>query len=476
MRTPSLLPLLLAATPAFAAARPDLAHQPPLPPAPSWKAPLPASATTAAGTQVVVLPQHELPIVHLLVTVPAGSALDPPQRPGLAAAVAGMLQDGGAGARSAPELAQALADVGADLEEHVDTDQVQLQVAVLASNLDRTLALIGDLVARPRFAAADWRRAQARRIDEIHRRFDEPEHLADDLFGRVLYGDHPYGHPFLGTAESVRAITAADLRAFWAAHYGPRTVRFVLAGDTDARSAAHKVARALSGWRSAARLPAPPPPPPVSPARVVVVDRPNAPQSEIRVGHLGRARTTADFAALSLLETVLGGSFTSRLNLNLREKHGYTYGARASFDLRAVAGPFTASAGVRTDATAAALRETVAEIASMHGPLSAAELEKGRHLVMNSVVEAFADGNETVEYLADLVAHGLPLDSWSKLPAELAALDGPALTRAALGLFHPDQLTIVVVGDRKVIGPGLRQLPFAKAIEFRDAELRPVTP
>ena len=467
--------LILLTGPALAD-KPDLTQRPPLATQPAWAAPVPASATTATGARVVVLPQHELPMVHVLVTIPAGSALDPPNRPGLAAAVASMLQDGGAGTRSAPEVAHAFAELGADLEEHVDTDQVQLAVTVLARNLDRTLALVGDLVARPRFDAADWQRAQARRIDEIHRRLDEPEHLADDLFARALYGEHPYGHPFLGTLESVRAIGVADLRAFWAAHYGPRTVTFILVGDTEAAPATDAVARALADWRSTAQLPPPPPTPPSLPARVVVVDRPGAPQSQIRVGHLGRERKTPDFAALMLLETVLGGSFTSRLNLNLREKHGYTYGVRASFELHTVAGPFTVAAGVRTDVTAAALKETVAEITGMHAPLAPDELTKGRLLVMHTIVEAFGDGNETTAYLADLIAHGLPVDSWSKLPAQLSALDLAATTRAAAALFQPERLTIVVVGDRKAVEPELRLLPFVKSVELRDTEGRVLTP
>ncbi|MCU1282617.1 MAG: peptidase [bacterium] len=458
----ALLMVLVAAT--AHADKPDLSKQPPLPPQPAWSAPIPSLTQTSSGIRLVVLPRHELPVVHILVTIPAGSALDPPDRPGLAAAVATMLQDGGAGERSAPEIAQALARLGAELEEHVDTDQVQLSLTVLARNLDGALDLLKALVTTPRFDAADWQRAQARRIDEIHRRLDEPEHLADDVFARVLYGDHPYGHSFLGTVESVRAITAADLRAFWAAHYAPSNITFVLVGDTEGRPMPRVF---MSDVRKpSAPPPLPPMPPKPRPARVVLVDRPGATQSQIRVGHVGAARGTPDFAALSLLETVLGGSFTSRLNLNLREKHGYTYGARANFELRTVAGPFVASAGVRTDVTAAALKETVAEIAGMRAPLAAEELTKGRLLVMHTIVEAFGDGNETTAYLADLVAHRIALDAWSKLPGELGALDLGATTRAAARLFRPDELTIVVVGDRKVVEPELRLLPFVKSLEI----------
>jgi zinc protease len=433
--------------------------RPALPQQPAWSAPTPMRVAVA-GTNLVVLPRHDLPLVHVLGTIPAGSALDPANRPGLAAAVASMLQDGGTLARTAPEVARVFAELGTELEEHIDDDQVQLQLTVLSRNLDRALDLLCELVTKPRFDPADWKRAQARRIDEIHRRLDEPERLADDLFNRVLYGDHPYGHPFLGTVESVRAIRVDDLRAFWATRYRPQNVTFVLVGDADEQAVGERF-KALFGAKptAASTWPQPPPMPKPQAARVVLVDRPGAAQSQLRVGHLGAARSTPDFAALQLLETVLGGSFTSRLNLNLREKHGYTYGARASFDLHAVPGPFVASAGVRTDATAAALKEMVAEIAGMRAPLSAAELVKGRLLVLNTIVEAFGDGSETTGYLADLAAHHLALDSWSKLPAALAALDVASLTRVAARYIRPDELTILIVGDRKTIEP-------VKSIEF----------
>ncbi|MGZ3442183.1 MAG: M16 family metallopeptidase [Polyangia bacterium] len=458
----ALLFVLVAAT--AHAAPPDLTKRPPLAPQPAWQAPIPTDRRLPSGARLITLPQHELPLVHILVTIPAGSALDPPDRPGLAAAVASMLQDGGAGDRNARQVADELAALGTELEEHIDSDQVQLAVTVLARNVDGALALMTELLQQPRFDPADWKRAQARRIDEIHRHLDEPEHLADDVFARVLYGDHPYGHSFLGTADSVRAITVADLRAFWSAHYAIGNVTFVLVGDVADN---HFVGPRFSpGPPRTVPAPSLPPVPKPQPARVVLVDRPGASQSQIRVGHLGAARATPDFAALTLLETVLGGSFTSRLNNNLREKHGYTYGARANFDLRSVAGPFYATAGVRTDVTAAALKETVAEIAGMRAPLDAGELEKGRRLVMHTVVEAFADGYEAAAYLADLAAHRLALDAWSKLPGELAALDIAATTRAAARLFRPDELTIVVVGDRKLIEPELRRLPFVKSLEI----------
>jgi zinc protease len=466
---------LLLSSPALAAGKPELGHKPPLPAGPSWRAPIADDGLTPSGARVVVLPARALPLVHLLVTVPAGSALDPPAHPGLAAATAMMLRDGGAGERTAPLVADAVADLGGDLRVHVDHDEVQLELTVLARHVERALALLGDLVARPRFDAEEWPRAQARRIAEIRRHRDDPPHVADDVFARVLYGEHPYAHPALGSVESVAALGIDDVRRFYAAHYGPRTVTFVLVGDATLAAALSAVERALGDWKSTA-APPPVPPQPQAPAqtRIVIVDRPGAPQSELRVGHLGRDRKTPDFAAIQLLQTVLGGAFTSRLNQNLREKHGYTYGARAHFDLERAPGPFVAEAAVRTDATAPALKETVAELAAMRAPLSRDEVHKGRSLVLSAIVDAFGDGAATAGVLADLTTHKLPLDSWSRLPDALAALDVPQLAQAAARLFEPERLTIVIVGDRKLIDAQVRALPFAQHVEYRDADGKPV--
>lgn len=434
-----------------------------------WQAPVPSAVTTAAGTRVVVLSDTRLPLVHVMVTIAAGSALDPPSRPGLAAAVESMLQDGGAGARTAPELAAALAELGAELRENVEPDEVQLELTVLSRNLERALALLGDLVARPRFEAAEWKRAQAQRLAEIDRRRDDRSDIADDVFQRVLYGDHPYAHMPLGSAAAISAITPDELRAFYQAHYGPKTVAFVVSGDATAPSVAASVTRALGDWKSSA-LPPPAPAPAVAPApRVVIVDQPGAPQSELRVGHLGRARVTPDFPSLLLLRTILGGSFTSRLNQNLREKHGYSYGAQAHFDFWRAPGPFRAQAAVRPDVTAAALGEIVHELRAIQEPIGDAELQKGRALLDAAIVESYSDGEASCTVLADLVTHALPLDAWSGLTTALRTLDAATVSRVAAALFMPDRLVIVVVGDRKLIEPSLRALPFVRAVEFRDA-------
>jgi zinc protease len=408
-----------------------------------------------------------------MLVIEAGSELDPPGKPGLAAATANLLLDGGAGARSGRELAEEFDDLGGELKLDVDESGVRLTTPMLARNLDRALALLGDLLAHPRFDAAEWPNVRQRQLAELVRRRDEPREAADAVFERVLYGAHPYGHDALGTRAAVEKLTVDDVRAFYAAHYGPRTVQLLLVGDAALETATARLDAALAGWKSAAAPAAPPEAPVRGPARFVLVDRPGAPQSEVRVGHVGVARSTPDYAAACLLEMVLGGSFTSRLVQNLRERHGYTYGIRAEFKTWRAPGPFVISTAVRTDVTAESIQEIVAELNTMRAPIPTDELQKGRALVEQKIVESWGAGPQALMLLSDLALNDEPLDSFSRLPAALAKLDGAQAAAAASRLFQPDALAVVVVGDRKVIEPKLRALPIAKTIEYRDLDGTP---
>jgi zinc protease len=445
--------------------------QPTIPPVTPWQPPRPLVEKSQSGARVVVSPSHALPLVHVVATVQAGSDQDPPSQPGLASAVAMMLQEGGAGARTPPQLALAFADLGAELQVGVDASGVRLGLTVLSRNLDAALALLGDLLARPRFDASEWPRARAQRLAEIERRRDEPRAIADAVFARVVFGDHPYGHAAIGTAPSVRALEIDALKQFYAAHYGPRTVSFVLTGDVTPARATAAIDRALAGWQSSA-APSPVAAPAANGTRFVLVDRPGAPQSEVRIGHVGRARSTPDYPALKVLETVLGGSFTSRLVQNLREKHGYTYGVSSRFALWRAAGPFAVVSAVRTDVTSESLREIVAELGRIVKPLGDDELRKGRALVEQSLVETFSDGRLAATVLADLAVNDMPLDALTTVGPALGKLDLAGVTYVAAQLFHPNALTVVVVGDRKVIEPKLKTI--APTIEYRDVDGNPL--
>jgi zinc protease len=470
MRSKWVVASLFASSLAFAAGA-DL-PQPKVGPPPNWRPAAPASAT-AGGVRIGVMPSHSLPLVHLAVTVQAGSSLDPVDKPGLAALTARVLEEGGAGARSGAEVSTAIEDLGGELHVQADEDGVVFFLSVLSSKLDKAMGIVGDMVARPRFDAAEYANIRARQLAELTKEEDQPRQVAERVFLKVLYGDHPYGHAPMGTRSAVEKMTLDDVKSFWKSHYGPKVTGVVLVGDATVEGASKLVGAAFAGWSSSAS-PTAAPKNATNPAatRLVLVDRPGAPQSALRVGRIGASWSISpvEYAAVSTLEMLLGGSFTSRLTQNLREKHGYTYGAHDNFQMDRSTGWYEITTSVRTDVTAESISEIFKELAAIRQPIPAAELDKGKNLVAQHVVEAYGQGTQLALALADLQLRDRPLDTDGKLMGDLDHADVATVTKVADRQFPNEGWIIVVVGDRKVIEPKLRALPMGKAIDLRDAE------
>lgn len=430
-----------------------------------WRAPTPSLLTLPSGLTIAVDSEPGLPLVHVTAIVKAGSALDG-EREGLAEATADMLVEGGAGVRSGPELAEALERLGDELQIEADADYVQFHLATPARGLQRALALLSDVLMRPRFDEEAWRRERTRRLAELRAAGDEPATVAERVFHRVLFGRHPYGHDPTGTEAALARIEASDLRAFYAANYGPRTTTLLLVGDLTDEVGPLLAAsfESFGGGPQVAPLP-PPPPPPLAAPRLVIVDRPGAAQSQLRVGGLGVPRASADFPSAALLGTVLGGSFTSRLVQNLRERRGLTYDVHAVLMARDAPGPLVVRTAVRTDATAVAVGEILAEVRGLREPLPADEIARARAVMIGKLIEGFSTGESASRLLSSMLAHGAAPDDWARLPDELLARDGARLAADAARMVDPARLVVVVVGDRAAIEPSLAALPGLPPIE-----------
>jgi zinc protease len=311
-------------------------------------------------------------------------------------------------------------------------------------------------------------------------RRDQPDAVAGVVADLVLFGPgHPYGRPVAGWPRTVQAIAAPDLRQFYEGHWRPNNAALIVAGAFEPARLKPLLQAALGGWAAK-----PVPPVPAAPAaapdrpRFVLVDKPGAPQTVLRLVGPGAARSSPDRPGLSLLATVLGGSFTSRLNANLRERNGYTYGAAAGFAFLRQPGAFSARSSVFTKVTDAALGEMFKEIAALTAaPVTADELGKAQAILQQRLAQALATTSGTAESYADIVLYGLPLDEPRRFANKLAAARPPALERLARAAVVRDALTVVAVGDRQAIETGLRAqgLP---APELRDADgdVRPAAP
>ncbi len=425
---------------------------------PALKLPPTEKRSLSNGLPVWIVESHEVPVVNLTLIVKAGAAADPAGKYGLASFTSAML-DEGAGSRGALELADAIEFLGASLStgSTMDASTVRLQTPV--SKLEAALPLFADVVLRPTFPETELERLRQQRLTSLLQLRDNAGALATAAFSRVLYGPrHRYGTGTLGNEASNGEMTAGDLRGFYSTYYQPQNAHLLVVGDVDTADVLARLERALGGWANAGTVTVPAVPPATQHAarQIYLVDKPGAQQSQIRIGLVGVARSSTDYYVLEVLNTVLGGSFTSRLNQNLRERNGYAYGAGSSFDMRAEAGPFAASAGVQTDKTVESLREFFAELDGMHRPVPEEELARARNLRALGFPGSFETTAGIAGNLSELVVYGLPESTFGEYVPKIRAVTAADVTRAAQKYLSADRFAIVVVGDLRTIEKPIR--------------------
>ena len=437
---------------------PDRSRPPALGPTPVLRLPAIEKRTLSNGLPVWIMGVHRVPTVHLELAVRAGIASDPSGKFGLSSLTADML-DEGAGSKSALEIADAIDFLGAELEASGahDVSYVGLQVPV--ARLADALAVMVDVVARPTFPDAELKRLRDERLASLLEAQDDPEQLIAFAFPRIVYGaEHRYGTQPMGTAAAITRITAADLKAFHAAKYRPSNAALFVVGDVTAEGVMPILESGFASWKgeAAPAAPAISSAPQLTGRHVYLIDKPGAAQSQIRIGWIGVPRSTPDYFAIRVLNTILGGSFSSRLNNNLREVHGYAYGAGSTFDMRLGAGPFYASAGVQTDKTAEALKEFFNELTRIHEPVGADELERAKNFLALLLPRTFETGGGAANALAQTFVYSLPSDYFQTYQDRVRAVTSADVKRVADQYIQPDKFAVVIVGDRKVIEPGVK--------------------
>jgi predicted Zn-dependent peptidase len=427
--------------------------------------------TLGNGLRVWTIEHHDVPLITYFVLIPAGSAQDPGDRPGLAA-VTGDLIDEGSGDLDAMQVHEALGRIGAHLDTEVGADATVLELTALMQHAPRALELLASMVGAPRLDRRDFDRVRDLRLNRLIQLRDMPSALADRTFIRLLYPEHPYGHLPIGTEQSLQALTLADVVGFHRRTYSPARATVIAVGDASHDRLVDLVRSAFEAWAppgtedrllDVAALGVAQP----SSGRFAIVHRAGAAQSELRIGHIGLRRSAPDYHALLVLNMVLGGQFVSRLNMNLREDKGYTYGARTSFEFRRGPGPFVFQSSVQADVTADAVREVIAELVAIRAdrPPTPEELDLGRA----SLTRGYARNFETAEQLgraaAQLALHGLPDDYFTTFVEKVLSVSESDVTRAAQAHIHPDGLLTVIVGDRESVGPGLAALNLGEAAQ-----------
>lgn len=462
---------------ATAPAAPDPLGPKPEPADPGPFAPtIPLVLAGPAGSKVWLLERHALPLVSVALAVPHGASSDPADAGGLAHLVADMV-DEGAGGRDALAFASALEELGARISARASRDYTLVALETTADNLDKALALFGDAVLRPRHAPKDFARVTALWKNALRARGDDPSEVARVVSPAAFFGPaHPYGRPVEGTLGGP-PIARERVAAWHRRIFRPEAATFVVAGDVTRERAASALEAAFKGW-TPPREPAPTAPtPPAAPAsgrRSVVVEREGAPQVVISLVRRGVAAADAARPALELLNVPLGGTFTSRLNQNLREDHGWTYGARSVFDAQRGDGTFLVRTSVRTDALADALRETLKELDKMAatGPTDA-EMAGAKALSRADAIQSYGSLGSIALGLAANAGLGLPPDADAAFLAAQMGERREHLGELARRHVATGDLTLVFVGPRRPIEDALaaNKLP---APERFSAEGKPI--
>lgn len=452
--------LLSGAGHALAAQAVDRTRAPTLPPPPALRLPAVQTARLPNGLELAVVEMHEVPVVDVTLLLRAGSVRDPADLPGLATFTANML-DEGAGRRNALEIAEEAAYLGARLATGAGPEMSEVALHVPKRRLGPALDLMADVALRPTFPDSEIARQRDLRRSQILQLRDRPTAIAPLAFNAIVFGpSHPYGRPQGGDETSTAALSRDGVVRFYHSYYRPSNARLLVVGDVTLDEARDLLAARFGAWEAGdvpalpvAGAPAP------APRTFYLVDKPGAAQSVIRIGHVGAPRSTPDYFAIRVLNTILGGSFTSRLNQNLREIHGYTYGAGSSFQMNRLAGPFFASASVVTAKTDSSLIEFLRELRRIRDePVPQDELAKAKSYLTLGLPSEFETTAGAAERFADLLANELPLDYYDGFIPRINAVSAADVQRVARLYLDPDHFAIVVVGDRGQVEAGIRAL------------------
>lgn len=415
-------------------------------PPPGIRFPAVTRSDLAEGLQLWSVERRDLPLVCLLWLWHSGTSADQADAPGLAALTADLL-DEGTTALPMSALHEALAGIGGQLDTDIGHDATVLSVLALSPHRERAVELFVDMAERPRLDAPDVARVKALRVNRLRQLRHSAAAVADLLFMRRLYGNHPYGRPGIGTEASLARFDVEDVRAFHARLVTtPATV--IVVGDMSHQQAERLVGRHLSARQRTRHAPLPVVSPPGG-SRLLFVPREGAAQSELRVGRIAVPRQSPQYHAMVVTNMLLGGAFVSRINMKLREEKGVTYGARSSFQFLKAAGPFSVQASVQSEATAESLRDVLVELDALADarPVTADELESSRDALTRGYARGFETAEQVARAAAQLALFDLPDNTFDVFSERVATVTTDDVTEVAREWLRSEAMQAVIVGE-----------------------------
>ncbi len=429
----------------------------------AFLAPVPQRQRLSNGLEVVVVENHSVPLVAFGLVITAGAVADLAAQPGLASFTTAMLQEG-TGSRTSSQIADEFEFIGSRLSAGPGREHTLFATESLSRYWPKALELVADLVQRATFPEQELERLRRERLTNIRRQRDDPASLAA-LVGPALLlgGESPYGHPIIGTEGSLTAMSREQMVGFYKSRFAPNNTALIVAGDTSLNEVMKLAEQYMGSWRTNGTPSdemATPPAAQLSATTLFVLDKPGAAQSVIRLSGVGVPRHHPDYFAITLLDSLFGGQFTSRLNMNLRQDKGYSYGYQCSIDWHRNGSLLQAGGSVQTAVTPESVRETLKEFREIVGsrPVETSELDDARTSLLRQLPSAFETPSQTLNQLARLVAFDLPDDYYRTAPARYEDVSLSDVRRVAREWIDLDRMAILVVGDRAIVEPGLQKL------------------
>jgi zinc protease len=468
------LTLFTAQSVAVAQGTVDRTKPPELGPPPRVSLPPIITKQLANGLKLMIVEQHELPLADFVLLVGSGGTSDPAGKTGAANLATAMLREGTT-TRKSLDIADQTSFLGISLFPFSSWESSTLSLHTPTAQLDSALALFADVALHPSFPANEFDRLKKNRLTELLQLHDQGPAIANQAFPAILYGTaHPYGAPLIGTESSVNALTTADLQAYYQANFKPNNSTLIIVGDVNPSQIEQKINALFGSWqRGDVQQPTYSEPPKATTTTIYLVDKPGAAQSSFRIGAIGVPRSTQDYFALTVMNTILGGSFSSRLMQNLREARGYTYGAGSRFDMRRAAGPFTASAEIVSAKSDSALLEFMKELNNIRQSISPTELTRAKRYLQLQLPGNFETTQDIAAALVPVAQYGLPLDYYNNYVQSIEGVTMADVSRVAQQYINPASLAIVIVGDRKTIEQGLKATNIGP-ISIRDMTGQPI--
>ncbi len=451
---------------------------PNVPPPKPFVISVPDVQTLANGLQVVVVERHTLPLITLRVVVKSGAECDPPNLPGTAALVNGLLTEGTT-RRTARQIAEAIDSSGGVVDNDVDWDSSYLSLSVLTDRTDLAFDLVSDMMSRPAFQPAEIERQRKQTLSGLQVAQDDPAYVADTAFQKLIFSGTAYGHPEDGTIDSVNRITAQDLREFHRRYYQPSNCLLAVVGDITEKQALELASNYFSRWkngREPATLPAAEPAPSEE-RQVVAIDKSDAVQTEIRIGNRGVPRDSPDYLALSVANEILGGPSENRLFKALRTRQGLTYGASSDLVCRRHLGAWVTKTFTRTPETLKSAHIALEQMQTLqdHG-INREELDTAQSYLVGHLALEFETSDDVAGKVLELIQDGLPLDYWNHYPESVEALTTGEVGDVAKRYLDTDHDVMVLVGsvsdfkkDLKKLGR-VRVIPLSN-VDFGSADL-----